>query len=476
MAQGNFPITLYDPQTSNAAAFGRGIDIGDKLVNSFYRPRTIEQNLLEQALRNKHQEMANANYPRESAQGMQAKDLENALKQIELQYAPRKTEADIGYKEAEIPNLMSQTAKNKAAIQNPLIDKTGVAGDIGAQIYLAQHPELNTLVNGNQPGVSPPQVDLPIPAGAKNIPGQLNQPLQMNKEEIDKINQLKQPESLASALKNSMNSKREGELARTDLAKKKAASLNFRLLKPDQANYAYAQTNTFGLDPTKAAQKFSEGKTLEDIAEEMHFGKDPSKWPDATKGYNMTAAQRNQLQKRNFAMNELDTLTEFTNKALGPYAATIGDYSLPQIAQMAKVKLGKGTDKDIDEMSDFLAAAIITPDLASVRANSVGTSNIGIGAIKHFEDTAFNKFKVLRSEFTPEVWTKANTRVTKVIKDAVNKATKLTLNPYPQIENNQPQNSAPEETIKVMWQGVEHEGPKSKIEGFLKKHPDARRI
>ncbi len=83
------------------------------------------------------------NKPSKLSQDLLAATLANKINAVKAQYAPEE-------EQSYIENLRAQTASNKFKSQYPLLGLTGPASQIGALLYLKEHPELGgSNQNGN---------------------------------------------------------------------------------------------------------------------------------------------------------------------------------------------------------------------------------------------------------------------------------------------------------------------------------------
>lgn len=193
---------------------------------------------------------------------------------------------------------------------------------------------------------------------------------------------------------------------------KAAQAFNWVHSTQTMKDYEVAQLAGAGIDPSEAVQQLGEGSTVPEILQKHGF--DPSNPPEPdflpTKG-NVTV-----LKNRQAALKEVDALTDFVSTGLGPYSQRVWNMSPSQISDAIT---GMNKDKQID----FLAARILAPELANARL-MMANGRTGITAVNQIMDKSMTNAKALQGLVRPEVFEKAQSKATEVLKDAFGKATK----------------------------------------------------
>jgi hypothetical protein len=219
---------------------------------------------------------------------------------------------------------------------------------------------------------------------------------------------------------------------------------DFNSLTPDAKNYALAQTNAMGIDPTEAVNMFNQGLKLSDIADKYGYGRDKSNWPDTSNSYFLTAGQRSQIQNRNASVAELNGIGPTLTQATAPYAQRIAGYSPNQIMDSIKQFSSEaGNDPDAqDKLAQFVAARAVMPEYNAIRLRATGVKNIGVEAMRDMGNASMNNFKAVQGLVTPQIYTKAQDYVDQWVNQMRDSANKVVANPYPKMQQAQSQSGA----------------------------------
>jgi hypothetical protein len=355
---------------------------------------------------------------------LKSQQLENALSEIKNQYAPKMNDAELLYKQAQTPHMNAQTdflnqqskyyAPNilseidvrnaqlpliqskidseKFNLQNPLLNNSGPAGQIGAMLYLKNHPELNEGPFGNQ--TPTPNTTLP----------------QNNK--------------LADMLMEALESENDRKNSFADFNKKRTQAYDYKTLPAAQRNYMLAQAAGMGIDPSRATEKFINGSTLEEMAQER--GLDINNLPDPI--YPSTQTDITRIHFRQQALAEINTLEPKLTEALAPYANRVSGYSPKQIVESIA-----GTNKE--SQSKFLAAQALMPELASLRLKAMG-GQVGIEALREVIHASQGNIQSFQSLVSPEIYKGSQKYIEEWLNEAVGKANKVGLGAWNPNKNN----------------------------------------
>lgn len=315
--------------------------------------------------------------------------------QVKAKYADPLEQAILGQQEAKAkyadPMEAAQLAKLNLDAQNPLLNQTGLAGQIGAALYLKSH--------GLDKAIPSPGSPMPtLPGGLSASTSPVN--------------------SLSDLIMNASQIKQLKDVAQTNLANKQASGYDFRLLPQNQKNLLQGYAMAMGYMPDEALRKFTqENKTLYDLAAEK--GIRPQDISNLTPIYAPTTANLTQIQRRNQALAEINKLEPTLTDAMKPYARRIAGYSPQQIMDSIK-------GDDPDKQAQFWAAKALAPELASLRIKALG-GQVGIEAMREVQDASMMNLKGLGVQFSPEILERTNHYITQWITDAANSANNVGL-------------------------------------------------
>ena len=400
--------------------------------------------------------------PSQMMQELKKSKLANALKELQLKYAPQMSEAEIGYKQAQIPHLNAQTRqiglqsdyypqllqqeleKRKFDLRNPLLNQTGTAGQIGALMYLKEHPELSNLE-------SPPMTGAPVPQN-----------------------------ELAKLLSDSLKAQIEQKNAYSDFYTQRAEGYKYQTLPASQKQYMIAQAAGMGIDPNIATKKFIQGASLAQLAQEQ--GIDPNNLPNPI--YPATSTDISRIHQREQALAEINKLEPILADALSPYSQRVAGYSPKQIGEAL-------TGTNPDSQSKFLAAQALMPELASIRLKAMG-GQVGIEALREVTNASMGHIKSYQSLVKPEIYRQAQRYVDQWINEAVSAANRVGLQPGS--VNKNPLTLGQEDINNLKNSGIGHvpelEGmvvvqspsgkkfqiPSGNLEKLLSDHPEFKKV
>lgn len=178
-----------------------------------------------------------------------------------------------------------------------------------------------------------------------------------------------------------------------------------------------AQAAGMGFDYNEANKHFQQGKTLADLAKIK--GLDPSALPPPI--YPTTTGSLTQIQKRQQALAEMDSLGKTIADWTAPYARRWQGYSIPAIIDAAR---GENTD----QVAKFLAARGAALDQAAIRVRALG-GQIGEAVLQDMVNSAMGKINFPESMVNSELYAKTQKYLDDAIRESVMKANKVGLNP-----------------------------------------------
>lgn len=273
-----------------------------------------------------------------------------------------------------------QEAQFKA--ENPLMSSTGTAGQLGAAIYL------NKLRQKQQQGQQQNPIDQLQNQG--NVPNN------------NSINNLPFSDDYSNMIVNSLNSLERAREARMKKDQQMVEARGYTTLPPESKSQMLGQAAAFGIPADEASRRFVRGESLQDMAKEKGFD-NPDYWPEPI--YAPTATTRTQLQRRQTAISELNSVGKDITNALAPYQKRFMGYSLEQVADALK-----GQNKD--KQARFLAGIAVQPELAAIRARAMG-ANIGIEVIREMVGKSMGQLKTIQPLLDTEVYEKMQIQMDK---------------------------------------------------------------
>lgn len=350
----------------------------------------------------------------------------------------------IPLQKAQAGQADSEAALNKLKLQNPLlINTTGMAGQVGAMVYLAQHPELlQALQNSDNNGT--------IPTAGQTPPAQSQPNWQQSIAQTPTAQT--QPQTFSflpktgnpwiDSISNAMTIDQSLKMARTQYFNKSSEARNWALTPIDERSAMLAQAAGLGIDPTEATQRFMNGESIADMARSQGF--DPKQMPEPL--FAPTKATLNQVQMRKSALAEMNTLDPILSNALAPYSRQIFNMSPKLMAQAIS-----GSDKDAQAKA--LAARAIMPELSGIRFRAMSGKQLGVEVMKEITDKSMNTLDQYHSLIAPDVYKQATKYIEDWITLGVNNANNAITSNFSQMENAIPNNvSLPASTSSAIPQ------------------------
>lgn len=401
----------------------------------------------------------------QSVQDLQKGQLANALARIQNQYAPQMQQAELGYKQAQIPHLNAQTGllseqtkwygpKAQSDLQDALSHR-GLMGSQQRQIdYLLEHPgfmggeeaktlealkamgllDFNNLQQGGmqqRPMPSPQGQENPIPQYLR-APGQPSQmpnmppPMGQNAgpmgSEMPPLPGQQQQQSGNSGLFNTGNQLVDSILNKGMINQQQRQQqmhgYSWAHTPIDAKNHAVATLSGAGVDPATAANLLASGQTVPQVMEQLGLGSDPNKWPDPL--YPATKGDITKINQRRAALAEIQPISEFVTTGLAEYLPGIGNMSLSQVKDV----MG-GMNKD--RQMKFLAAYGLMPELTNLRIGLAG-GKAGITAQKEMQEATYGHMRPLQQYLDKDVFIGAQRLMDKELSNAFDKANKAITN------------------------------------------------
>jgi hypothetical protein len=471
------PVEKFDPETfAQANPFMAGLSATQGLMNQ-YLTNQNQQAANAYQVPNLQQALLNAQYNNQILQpkAQTANQWNAAGLAYANQQAPNLAAQTQGILQGQIPVNQAQAglygteaAKNQFLLNNPGMMAPGMAGQIAGINYLQQHnpglfqspgatqqPQVQTppATGVNAPlsttGVGLPSAPAIQPGAQNNNPGMsnlLNPPLapnQMgasaptqpaNNQQLPpppvpngmtpntNINapmppnvmapngQISSPNSLVSLLMQGVTAPLREQVARANYYQTRASGYAFQELPADQKAALVAQAAGLGISPTDATQAFLNGATIEDLARSK--GVDPSNMPSPI--YPTTQAQLTQIQRRNQALAEINTLEPTISNAIAPYSRRFAGFSPAQVADSI-------TGDNPDQQAQYLAARAIMPEMSALRVKAMG-GQVGVEAINEITDASMGNLGAFGPTVSPKVYKAAQGYVTQWLNQAVQSA------------------------------------------------------
>jgi len=365
--------------------------------------------------------MENQYLPQQMEAKLNEAKLAQALQQIQLQYAPQQAQAEIAYKQAQIPNMQARTQAmqqklpflkeqleqkgrmQEAKLEDPLMYQTGTAGQVGAMLYLKKHPELAGMNKPVHEAQTQSEIQNPEQhMGQVHEEGQSLAPTQQSGNYIDQI-------------RNSLSSNMERQKAFSGYYKKRTQAYNYMSLPIDQKSAILAQAAGMGYDPQEATKLFMKGETTEDLAKAKGF--DMGGLPDPI--YPTTKTALTQIQKRQQALAEINSLNPTLTKAIAPYSRRFSGYSIKQIVEALK-------GENEDSQAKYLAARALMPEMSGLRMRAM-QGQVGIEGIREITAASMGHLRAFQSTVSPSVYRKTNKYVDEWLEKSVTAANKAGL-------------------------------------------------
>lgn len=382
---------------------------------------------------------------------LRKQQLSNEITQAQANVAPQMSAAQLAYNQARTPNLNAATqyilsgqlptaqaqagligteaSKNQFGLSHPGTLLPGMAGQLGALAYLrnimsAQGDENSAapvpqMRNVNEGGAIPgiPSAGSVMPrSGNPNAQILPSHPYNSNGgSQNSALSALPSTNDLMNLGVKSFLAPIQKNIAQADYYQTRASGYNFQSLPPAEKSYTIAQAVGMGIDPMQATTLLNNGQTITSIAQSR--GLDPNNLP--TPIYAATPATVQLIQRRNQALNEINTIQPEITAGMAPYARQFANYSPSQIANAIQ-------GDNPDQQARFLASRALQPEMASLRLKAMG-GNIGIEAIKEVNNQSMGNIKSFQGLVSPKVYTSAQNYVDEWINQGANAANKIGL-------------------------------------------------
>lgn len=389
---------------------------------------------------------------------LRKQQLANQISQAQANVAPQMSAAQLAYQQAKTPNLNAATqyllsgqipeaqaqagfigteaGKNQFQLQNPELMLPGLPGQIGAisllrklmpQEYgenqVAPPTQSQDTVNGLNNGIPVRLPGMPSAGAATGINQPSNAPILppqpygtlQNPAAGATPGGLPSQQALSNLLVQGMMAPIQEKIAQGNFYQSRASGYNFQSLPPTEKSYAIAQVAGMGIDPMQGAAMLNNGQTISSIASQR--GLDPNNLP--TPLYAATPQTVQLIQRRNQALNEINSIMPNITTAMAPYSRQFANYSPSQIANAVQ-------NDDPDQQARFLAAKALMPEMASLRLKAMG-GNIGIEAIREVNNQSMGNIKSFQGLVSPKVYTAAQNYVDQWINQGANSANKIGL-------------------------------------------------
>ena len=376
------------------------------LENMYYGPNIQSEINYRNALKNR----TNTLTPLEAAK----MELENKF------YAP-KTNSLIGLQNAETkkigymldhPGYMGgeDTKTIQALMDLGLIDKNNIHGN-QTLLYSGNNQPSPGQTTNMLPPVPVNNVTLPVSNTANSLP---NLPVQENVHPLNNnpfsSKNTTHPFNTGNPLIDTILNRK---FAQSSYTGQMAQAFDWVHSTPEAKTYEIALGAGMGLTPDKFVHERTQGKSIAQIATEQGF--DPNNLP--APDFLPTRQNISLLKKRQAALKEVDSLGKFVREGLAPFSRKIAGYSIPQIVKAL-------TGKNKNEQINFLAARILTPELANIRQN-LAQGNAGVTAAEEIMHRGLMNIKVLESVVAPDVFLKAQELADEKLKEAFANAEKV---------------------------------------------------
>jgi hypothetical protein len=169
----------------------------------------------------------------------------------------------------------------------------------------------------------------------------------------------------------------------------------FRMLNADDKRrvIAYAASPELHYTPDEAAKELSSGKTLQDLANARGVN-----LADVHPNYALTTPVITQSQTRNAFISEIGELQKDLIEPLAKVSRKVGGYSPELLWGQISGKMSP------EEQGKILAANALQPELAGLRARTLGAQNVGIELVKEMETKALADLKTVEGLVSPEAY------------------------------------------------------------------------
>lgn len=457
------PVDYFQPESfQQANPLLSGIQAGQGIYSN-------AQNIYSRGIQNQY-------LPQTLQQQLQQLQLRNAQLGIQNQYMPGQLQANIGltqaqtgtqqampaYYRAQTGLIGTEAAKNQFLLNNPMMMLPGIAGQLGGYLWLQQHnPSLFNQVNGGspipqtQPTAAPTQNNVPpstmsmapqnsalfgpqnpapaqiagfpasqnavIPnaANANNMPQNALAATPSIMPSAQNPNGMPNPNSLGNLLLQGITLPLQKDMAMTRYYQARGQGYNWSQLPADQKDSLIAQATGMGVDPNKALPYFMQGGTIQGMATQL--GLDPNNLPDPI--YPATKGSLTQIQRRQQALSEINTINPVLTSAIAPYATRFDGYSPSQIADSI-------SNDNPDQQARYLAARALQPEMSALRVKAMG-GQVGIQAIQEITNSSMGNLKAFGPLINPQVYKASQQYLDQWIQQAAQTANKSLYNRLP---------------------------------------------
>lgn len=364
----------------------------------------------------------------------------------------RNLESEMAQRSATTNHMNTMTpieaAQGRMLLQNPLLNKSGIAGDIGSMLYLANNPEMANKIQGGMPGQQGPQ-QMGQPGMQQNPMQQQGMPqgqgMQQQVNPMQGGNMTPGNGNMMDILKQGIGLNLKAKEASTALNQAKAKGYTFNSMPVDFKNYLLALGGGMGINPNEMTKRLANGETVEEIATKEGF--DPNNMPEAI--YPLTGADRTRLHQRQQANAESKILSKTISEWMAPYSRRFGGYSPKQLGEALK-------GENPDGQAKYLAALALQPEQAGIRIRSMA-GNVGIEAIRELTEKSMGNAKIYQGTISPAVYQKAQDLVEQKITQAMEAANAMAQMPITEQNKKKGQQSTSETPIVKELNGVTYE-------------------
>lgn len=230
-----------------------------------------------------------------------------------------------------------------------------------------------------------------LPFGGKGVTGEIGQAIILNSLR----NKYGENSQIYKDAKERYDVDVAHQRATTDRQVNLINSGQFRMLNADDKRrvIAYAASPELGYTPDEAAKELSSGKTLQDLAAAKGVN-----LADVHPNYALTTPVITQSQTRNAFISEIGELQKDLIEPLAKVSRKVGGYS-------PKLLWGQISGKmSAEEQGQILAANALQPELAGLRARTLGAQNVGIELVREMEQKALADLKTVEGLVSPEAY------------------------------------------------------------------------
>jgi hypothetical protein len=327
-----------------------------------------------------------------------AADLQKA--QLGNQFYAPEAQAQIGLQNAQAGNLSADTRRTNYMLNNPGF----LAGGSAAEVQALQN--MGVIPAG---GMGPQSNVGGSPSATK--PGGMSQgimnALQPQQQQGQQQGNPSQPFQTGNPMVDAILNK---GFAKPAYDAQMTQAFTWTHAPVDAKRYMIAEAAGMGIDPNDAVAAFSQGKTVNQLAQENGF--DPNNKPSPD--FLPTSSNITTLKQRQAALKEVDSLGQFINQGLGPYSQTYRGMSPLQVKDAI-------SGQNPDQQANFLAARMLAPELANIRLK-LAQGQAGVTAADEIMNKSLMNVNAYQSLVTPDVFTSAQNKADDALKQAFGKA------------------------------------------------------